>query len=128
MGRGTSSRGGSAKVMKLLIAGTRDLRISLEEIEAEVRRLRLKVTTVLSGQVGEVDLAGERWAEAKGITVECFPADWENYGKSAGPRRNRTMAEIADYGLIFWSGESRGTRNCLMEMRKLGKPVTVIWK
>jgi len=55
------------------------------------------------------------------------PADWDKYGKAAGPRRNREMAQAgADLCLAFPLGESRGTWNCVNECKKAGIPVKVI--
>ena len=48
------------------------------------------------------------------------------HDKAAGPIRNRQMAEYADYLIAFWDGESRGTRNMIETMKKLGKHGVVI--
>lgn len=58
-----------------------------------------------------------------GVTYKEFPADWEAYGKAAGPKRNQQMAEYGDALLLIWDGESRGSFNMLRNMIKLGKPV-----
>ena len=36
------------------------------------------------------------------------------------------MAEYADYLITFWDGESRGTRNMIETIKKLGKHGEVI--
>ena len=49
----------------------------------------------------------------QGVKLEVHVADWNRYGKSAGPKRNRAMVESGIAGcLAFPLGESRGTRGC----------------
>lgn len=69
------------------------------------------------------DAAAKKIDKYIGVTYKGFPADWETYGKSAGPIRNRQMAQYADALLLIWDGESRGSANMREEMQKLGKPV-----
>ena len=47
---------------------------------------------------------------------KVFPAQWERYGKRAGPIRNAAMAKYADYGVALWDGESRGTAHMIRLM------------
>lgn len=60
-----------------------------------------------------------------GVAVERHPADWDRYGKSAGPRRNQHMVDLgADLVLAFplpaeW-GPSRGTEHCMRVAREAG--------
>ena len=76
--------------------------------------------------VSGTDLLGEAWASAHAIPVKRFPADWNKHGKAAGPIRNREMAAHATHLVAVWVGESRGTKNMIEEMEKLGKPVHVV--
>ncbi|MFE8916829.1 SLOG family protein [Streptomyces globisporus] len=63
----------------------------------------------------------------KGVFEIPHPANWEKFGKAAGPIRNREMAQAgADLCLAFPLGESRGTWNCVNECKKAGIPVMVI--
>jgi len=120
--------------MKLIIAGSRDLQIpphrmdDFVQVFIDSRTERYgsdPITEVVSGVARGVDLFGIAWAKRHGIPVKDFPvtdADWKLYGKSAGPRRNRLMAEYADDALIIWDGKSPGSRNMAETMRGLGKP------
>ncbi len=60
-----------------------------------------------------------------------FTANWEKYGKSAGPRRNREMAawasELPDSVLIaFPDDKSRGTWDCIRAFNDVGAMVYVL--
>ena len=80
---------------------------------------------IVSGGARGADALGERYAQEKGHKVALFPADWEKYGRSAGPRRNRQMAEYADALIAFWDGQSRGTKNMIDTAAAKGLKVSV---
>ena len=63
--------------------------------------------------------------------LKIFPAEWDKYGKAAGPIRNEQMAKYAseaDRGILvaFPVGESKGTRNMIKLARQYGLEVEVI--
>ena len=118
---------------KLIIAGTRSFN------DYEMLRNAVFATLVgqgywesrfspeiVSGGAPGTDTLAVRYATEAEIPFKVFPADWKKYGKSAGPRRNRQMAEYADAAIVFWDGKSRGTQNMIQQMRELGKPVEVV--
>ena len=80
---------------------------------------------VLSGHCRGVDLMGEAYAKTKGYTVELHPADWQRYGRSAGPKRNKEMAAAAHALIAIWDGQSRGTKNMIDEARAAGLLIRV---
>ena len=60
------------------------------------------------------------------IAEEPHPADWDQFGKYAGPKRNKEMAALgADICLAFPYGESKGTNNCIREAEAAGIPVII---
>lgn len=59
------------------------------------------------------DTLGERYAEEKNIEIVKMPADWDKFGKSAGYRRNESMAKIATHCICFWDGKSVGTKHMI---------------
>lgn len=83
------------------------------------------VDEVVSGGARGADAAGEVWARRQGCAVEVFPADWELYGRGAGPRRNGQMADHADALVALWDGVSSGTKDMIRQMRRRMKPVWV---
>lgn len=80
---------------------------------------------IVSGCASGADAIGERYAEEKGFAVEKYPADWKRYGRGAGFIRNRQMAEVCDYVICFWDGESKGTKSMIDYAIKKNKPVKI---
>lgn len=110
--------------MKVIIAGSRDITDRVIVAKA-ILESRFNFTEVVSGTARGVDRLGEIFACSKGYSVKKFPANWTEYGKAAGHIRNREMAQYADALLAVWDGKSRGTKNMIEEMEKLGKPVHI---
>ena len=52
-----------------------------------------------------------------------MPADWQRYGRGAGPIRNKQIVESADLVIAFWDGKSNGTRSALAHAERAGVPV-----
>jgi hypothetical protein len=88
------------------------------------------VSLVIEGECQGADLLGREVAEALGIPVRPFPADWRRYGRAAGPVRNQQMLdeEQPDQVLAFHPdlARSKGTADMVRRARKAGLPVTVI--
>lgn len=72
---------------------------------------------IVSGKAKGADSLGEKYAKEKGYPVVDFPADWSQYGKSAGYKRNKQMAEYANVLVAFWDGNSKGTK-LMIELAK----------
>jgi hypothetical protein len=66
------------------------------------------------------DGLGERYAQEKGYAVKLMPANWKQYGKSAGPIRNTEMAKYGTHCLVFWDGISRGSKDMSEKAEKFG--------
>ncbi len=79
-----------------------------------------KITSVISGTAHGADRWGEKYAKNKGIEVIKFPAEWDMYGMSAGPRRNKEMAQNADSLIAIYDGFSRGTGSMLGYAKDFG--------
>lgn len=110
--------------MRTIIAGSRTLN-DYRIVAQAMSEFAEEVTEVVSGCASGVDQLGEQWAKNHPVRLARFPADWEKYGKSAGPIRNRQMAEYADALVAIWDGKSRGTKNMIEEAKKRGLIVFV---
>ena len=114
-------------VKKVVIAGCRDYD-NYEEAKSYIdfclSDIRKKNNIVIiSGCASGADAIGERYAKENGFEVERYPADWERYGRSAGPRRNKQMAEVCDFVICFWNEKSKGTKSMIDYAIKYNKPI-----
>lgn len=114
--------------MKLLIAGSRTIKDPhIEEIVKSLYTVGWpKITEVICGEATGVDLAGKEWAEQQGIDVHSFPAKWKELGKKAGYVRNVAMIEHCDGAIIFWDGQSPGTKHTIDLLFKSDKIMCLI--
>ena len=80
---------------------------------------------IVSGGCKGADKLGEMYATKHGLKIEQYLPNWNLYGRSAGPKRNKQMAEVSDYVICFWDGESRGTKSMIEFAKQLGKPTRV---
>lgn len=110
--------------MKTIIAGSRSI-TSIKTVRKAIDASNLTVTEVVSGGARGVDSLGEKWASHNHIPVKRFIADWNRHGRSAGPIRNRQMADYADALIAIWDGESRGTKNMIGQAAAKGLVVYV---
>lgn len=67
------------------------------------------------------------------ITHIRFAAEWDRYGRAAGPRRNQQMLDEGHPDLVLafhdnLNTQSRGTKDMVSRARKAGIPVRVIEK
>lgn len=109
--------------MKVIIAGGRDF--DSYELLAKTMKEINNVTEIVCGKARGADTLGEQWAKENNIPVTYFPALW-NLGRDAGIKRNHQMGDYADYLVAFWDGESRGTKDMIDYMKRLGKKGTVV--
>ena len=87
---------------------------------------KLPNVTIISGGATGADALGEQFAKENNLELIVVPANWEKYGRAAGPRRNAEMAEMADALIAFWDGKSRGTKNMIETAEKKGLLVRVV--
>ena len=121
--------------MKVLVCGGRSYRDRVYAFSV-LDRLHAKYgfTCVVHGGAGAVveetasqpeytigaDLLAGEWAKARGLEVRAYPvtqAEWDQYGLSAGPRRNGLMLEKESPELVVAFPGGRGTRNMTNKAR-----------
>jgi hypothetical protein len=99
---------------------------------AVVRRLVARYgqdIAIVHGAATGVDESFEMACRGLGVKTEPHPADWERFGKRAGPRRNQDMI---DAGAALCLGfhrsllASKGTKDCLRQALEAGIPTYLV--
>lgn len=100
--------------MKVIIAGGREFN-DYNKLRSYCDHLLQNqvVVEIVSGTARGADLLGEKYANERGYQITRFPANWDEYGKSAGYIRNEEMAKYGDALIAFWDGKSRGTEHMI---------------
>ncbi len=113
------------KQIKLIIAGGRNfqdydfLKQQAQQFIVELKKEFGKVAIeIVSGGAKGVDALGERFALECGYPVRIFKADWTQFGRAAGPKRNADMALYGSHLLSFWDGKSTGTKSMINQAKK----------
>lgn len=121
------------KKARIIVAGGRDFvdyALLSQTLNSVLEKYTDSETIIVTGCCRGADALGERYAKEHGIPVKRFPADWLQYGKAAGPIRNRDMAEYASEGegvlVAFWDGKSRGTASMIRLAEKYGLLIKTI--
>lgn len=93
---------------RIIIAGTRTfsdyelLRKVMSQTFGSLSMQEIREMKIVSGGCQGADMIGETFAHNNGLICVRFPANWNLYGKKAGPIRNEEMAKYASetYGIV----------------------------
>ena len=114
--------------MKVIIAGSRNF-TDYQKLKKECDQFLQdqKNIEIVSGcHYKGADKLGIQYAIEKGFTLMKFPAEWNKFGKAAGPKRNKEMAIFSNVLIAFWDGKSRGTQNMIQLAKQKGLRVKVV--
>lgn len=116
-------------IKRIVVAGCRNYNNYNEAkayIDFCISEIKEKYTLIfVSGGCRGADSIGERYAKENGYEIERYPAEWQKYGKAAGPKRNEQMARAADYIICFWDGKSKGTASMINYAKRYNKPIKI---
>jgi hypothetical protein len=82
---------------------------------------------IITGEAPGADKMGAFWAKyhLKPEQYKGFPANWDKFGKAAGPIRNGEMVKYGFDKLIAFPG-NKGTANMIKQTKEAGIPVEII--
>lgn len=124
--------------MKLIIAGSRNISLSVEELDVVITDNFYNsgnsdnisndqtIDEIVCGGATGMDTSGEQWGKSKNIKITYFIPDW-SVGKAAGHIRNRKMGDYADQALVIHNN-SPGSVGMVSYMKSLKKPCVEIIK
>jgi hypothetical protein len=130
---------------KVFIAGSRALSKLSRDVAHRLDNIIERQLTVLIGDASGVDKAVQTYLSKKhysNVQVFCMQSgcrnnigNWTTRMISAAnssrrdfayyATKDRVMTEEADYGLMLWDGESRGTFTSIVDLVRRGKPVAL---
>lgn len=113
--------------MKVLVTGSREW-TNWAAIYTALATLPPGSTVVHGHCPRGADHIADILARAIGHSVVRIPADWNRYGRAAGPIRNRLMLTLhpdIEHVLAFPVPQSRGTVDMIRAATAAGKRVTV---
>lgn len=114
--------------MRLLVSGSRDFvdRDLLAQLLTRKWMEHEDLIIVHGDCPSGLDRLARSWARWEGIPDEPYPADWNKYGKAAGPIRNQEMIDSKpDEAWFFPVGAARGTRDCFERAERAGIPYVI---
>lgn len=130
--------------MRVLVCGSRTFNnyAKLCNVLDDLNLDEKQPITIIGGEARGADTLGKRYAEECGYNYEGYPAQWNTYGKRAGPIRNRQMlvegkpdlvvaflgpvaVQEFNYGLSD-SKYSPGTKDMINQSKEADVPVKVI--
>src|SRR5258705_2198455 len=113
--------------MKVLVTGGRGFK-DAELLRATLARLSSQVqfTELIHGGAQGADTLAQEWALEQKIPIKMFRADWESYGKAAGPIRNQQMLAEGKPDLVVAFQGGCGTANMVRRAQQAAVPVVEI--
>lgn len=115
--------------MRVLITGDRKWD-DPEPIEAMVDGLDPERDLVIEGECVGADLLGKEVALSWCISVEGYPAKWDEYGKAAGVIRNQQMLDEGKPDVVWAFHDdlknSKGTKDMVKRALKARLPVYLV--
>lgn len=113
--------------MKILICGDRNWSDywAIYDVVSKLDRNSI----IIHGAAKGADTMAGTIASKLGFKVVAFKANWERYGKAAGPIRNREMLDVKPDLVIAFHNDienSKGTKDCIKEAEKRSIEVKLV--
>lgn len=107
--------------MKIIVSGGRDFNLSSFVFSGlNMVNKQYGIEEIVQGGASGVDKLAQTWADIHNIPCKTYLPNWLQYGKGAGPIRNRQMLdkELPDCVVLFPGGN--GTTNMRDQAKRAG--------
>jgi hypothetical protein len=111
--------------MRVLVCGGRDYE-DRAALFAVMDGLREEISAVITGGAGGADRLAHIWACRNDAKPEKYMAEWDRYGRAAGPIRNQRMIDEGKPDLVVAFPGGRGTSDMVRRATAAGIPVRAI--
>ena len=114
-------------MMRILVCGDRNW-TDREAITRELLRYD-STSVVVHGMCRGADVMAAESCKMLGMHFEGYRADWERYGRAAGPIRNKQMLDTGIHLVLCFHndiGNSKGTANMMKQAIACGIEVKII--
>lgn len=125
--RDSHALGAATEGLRVLVCGGRDYRDArrLRDIMDALHAKR-PIALLIHGDALGADLLAEAWADARGVALRAYPAEWKKHGKGAGPIRNRQMLTEGRPDLVVAFPGGRGTADMVRQAEAAGVKVLLV--
>lgn len=112
-------------MLKVLVCGGRSYGDERRVAEClDLIHKKYFIDKILEGGAKGADTLCRLWAQANNVQCKTFRADWDKFGKNAGPIRNKQMLNERPHMVVAFPG-NYGTDNMIKQAEKAGIRV---WK
>lgn len=115
----------SQESLAVIVCGGRDFCDRAKMWEA-MNHLCFPGMTIVHGAAKGADGFAAAWAVSNRYLTWPFPADWDTYGKAAGPIRNQKMLDTAKPIAVIAFPGGKGTAHMVSIARQAGVPVVEV--
>lgn len=109
--------------MILLVTGGRDYidKVAVDNVLNTIHA-KHRIRYIINGGAPGADALASLWAIDHGVELLEYPANWEAYGRAAGPIRNQTMLDRGRPDAYHAFPGGRGTADMVQRCKRAGVP------
>lgn len=114
--------------MRVLVCGGRNfadyklLTSTLDQLHGQ----QAKITSIIHGGAKGADTLAGEWADSRQVQCKVYDAQWNTFGRAAGPIRNQKMLSIQNPNIVVAFAGGNGTWDMIKRSRKTSAQVIIV--